>query len=183
MIINGILAGLVAVTASCAFINVPSAALIGIIGGILVVFAVTFFDRLKIDDPVGATSVHLVCGVWGTLAVGLFSIGPNVVVHGATPLYTAGPKAGLFFGGGLNQLIPQLIGILAVGGMTVLLSTIFWLVLKSTLGIRVTPEEEFEGLDIGEHGMEAYSGFVKEAGANSARGVTTGIGSEIPGSY
>lgn len=164
MVINGILAGLVGVTASCAWINVPSSAIIGIVAGVIVVFSVTFFDKLKIDDPVGATSVHLVCGVWGTLCVGLFSIGPNVALHGKTPLYTAGPAAGLFFGGGLTQLIPQLIGIVTVGGFTVAISTIFWLALKYTLGIRVTAEEEIEGLDIGEHGMEAYSGFLKETG-------------------
>jgi ammonium transporter, Amt family len=156
MMINGILAGLVGVTASCAWVNVPNAAIIGIVAGILVVFAVTFFDNLKIDDPVGATSVHLVCGIWGTLAVGLFADGPT------TGIYTAGPKAGLLVGGGFDQLIPQLIGIISVGGMTVLLSTIFWYALKVLLGIRVSAVEEAEGLDIGEHGMEAYSGFVKE---------------------
>ena len=187
MIINGILAGLVGVTASCAFINVPSAAIIGLIAGVLVVFSVGFFDKLRIDDPVGATSVHLVCGIWGTLAVGLFSIGPNVTLRGDTPLYTTGPAAGLLFGGGISQLWPQILGILSVGGMTVLLSTIFWLVLKATLGIRVTPEEELDGLDIGEHGMEAYSGFVKEAGPGSlSRSSVSGLhgsAGEVPGSY
>jgi ammonium transporter, Amt family len=116
---------------------------------------------LKIDDPVGATSVHLVCGVWGTLAVGLFADGPT------TGIYTAGPKAGLLVGGGFDQLWAQLIGIVSVGGITVLLSTIFWLALKVLLGIRVTPVEEAEGLDIGEHGMEAYTGFVKESSMGS----------------
>ncbi|MBD2039166.1 ammonium transporter [Microcoleus sp. FACHB-672] len=163
MIINGVLAGLVSVTASCAFINIPSAAIIGAIGGVLVVFAVPFFDKLGIDDPVGAISVHLVNGVWGTLAVGLFALGPGSRI-GELELYAegAGPAAGLLFGGGLTQLIPQIVGILSVGGFTVLLSTIFWLVLKSTLGIRVSVEEEKKGLDIGEHGMEAYSGFLKD---------------------
>jgi Amt family ammonium transporter len=174
MIINGILAGLVAVTAGCAFINLPSAALIGIVAGILVVFSVTFFDTIKIDDPVGATSVHLVCGVWGTLAVGLFGVGPGgypwMVDLTGKPI---GPH-GLFFGGSFTSLIPQIIGILAVGGMTVLLSSIFWLALKYTLGIRVTPEEELEGLDIGEHGMEAYSGFLKEAGAGGVHSMSSG---------
>ena len=161
MIINGILAGLVGITAGCAWINVPNAAIIGTISGILVVFAVTFFDNLKIDDPVGATSVHLVCGIWGTLAVGLFADGPT------TGIYTAGPKAGLFVGGGFDQLIPQIIGIVSVGGMTVLLTTIFWAALKALLGIRVSAVEEAEGLDIGEHGMEAYSGFVKETSSGN----------------
>lgn len=175
MIINGILAGLVGVTASCAWINIPSSAIIGIVAGILVVFAVTFFDRIKIDDPVGATSVHLVCGVWGTLAVGLFSVGPNVELRGGAPLYTAGPAAGIFFGGDFTQLMHQIVGVLAVGGTTVLLSTIFWLALKATLGIRVTPEEELEGLDIGEHGMEAYSGFLKETGAGGLHSMSSGM--------
>ncbi|MEA5596609.1 ammonium transporter [Rivularia sp. UHCC 0363] len=160
MIINGILAGLVGITAPCAWVNLPSAVLIGAIAGVLVVFSVTFFDKIRIDDPVGALSVHLVCGLWGTLAVGLFALGGR-----ADGLYAdgAGPKAGLFFGGGIEQLFTQLAGALAVGGMTVLLSTIFWYALKATLGIRVSREEELEGLDIGEHGMEAYSGFAKEA--------------------
>ncbi|MCA1992253.1 MAG: ammonium transporter [Coleofasciculus sp. S288] len=186
MIINGILAGLVGVTAPCAWVNVPSSAIIGIVAGILVVFSVTFFDRIKIDDPVGATSVHLVCGIWGTLAVGLFSLGPDVPIRGEIPLYTAGPAAGLFFGGGLSQLLIQLLGVVSVGGMTVLLSTIFWLVLKAILGIRVTPEEELEGLDIGEHGMEAYAGFLKETTPGGLTGRVTGVAGsagEVHGSY
>jgi len=167
MIINGVLAGLVGVTASCAYVSMTSALIIGVIAGILVVFSVTFFDKLKIDDPVGATSVHLVCGIWGTLAVGLFSVGPGgypwMVDLAGKPV---GPH-GLLFGGGLGTLIPQLIGIISVGGITVLVSSIFWLALKAILGIRVTPEEEMEGLDIGEHGMEAYSGFTKETGSGA----------------
>lgn len=167
MIINGTLAGLVGITAPCAWVNLPSAVIIGAIAGALVVFAVTFFDKIRIDDPVGAISVHLVCGFWGTLAVGLFAAGndPNGI-------YTGGPEAGLLFGGGIGPLITQLLGALAVGGMTVLLSTIFWYALKATLGIRVTREEELEGLDIGEHGMEAYTGFAKEAD-------TIGYGGEL----
>jgi len=160
MIINGVLAGLVAVTAPCAYINITSAAIIGLIAGVLVVFAVTFFDRIKIDDPVGATSVHLVCGVWGTLAVGLFAEGPGVYSWYTEGL---GPVKGLFAGGGFTQLGIQLLGVVAVGGFTVTISSIFWLLLKATLGIRVSPREEMIGLDIGEHGMEAYSGFLKEA--------------------
>jgi ammonium transporter, Amt family len=153
MIINGILAGLVGITASCAFVSVGSAAIIGIICGVVVVFAVGFFDKIKVDDPVGATSVHLVCGVLGTLAVGIFS---EAGKFGAAPA----PKAGLFFGGGIEQIIPQVIGIAAVGGFTVLFSFIAWYAIAAvTGGIRVHPEEEYKGLDISEHGMEAYSGF------------------------
>jgi len=146
MIINGILAGLVAITAPCAWVNYFPAVIIGLVGGILVVFSVYFFDRIKIDDPVGAVSVHLVNGMWGTLAVGIF----------ADAQY-GGPAASIQQGG------IQLLGIISIGGMTVLLSSVFWLVIKAILGLRVTPEEEVEGLDIGEHGMEAYAGFLKEA--------------------
>ncbi|MFB2895483.1 ammonium transporter [Aerosakkonemataceae cyanobacterium BLCC-F50] len=180
MIINGILAGLVGITASCAYVNMGSAFIIGLIAGVIVVFSVTFFDNLKIDDPVGATSVHLVCGVWGTLAVGLFSVGPGgypwMVDLAGKPV---GPH-GLFMGGGITTLWPQILGILTVGGITVLISSIFWIALKATLGIRVSPEEEIVGLDIGEHGMEAYSGFVKEAGSSSLGGKAGGI-SNNPG--
>ncbi|GFE70461.1 ammonium transporter [Chroococcus sp. FPU101] len=146
MIINGILAGLVAITAGCNVASYLGAVIIGLVGGILVVYAVAFFDKIKIDDPVGALSVHLVNGIWGTLAVGLFSM-----------------ETGLFYGHGIGQLINQIIGTLVVGAFTVAFSAIAWSALKATLGIRVTQEEEIEGLDIGEHGMEAYSGFVKEA--------------------
>lgn len=168
MIINGILAGLVAITAGCDGVSYLGSVVIGAIGGILVVFAVSFFDRLGIDDPVGAVSVHLVNGVWGTLAVGLFNV-----------------ETGLFYGGGIGQLISQIIGILSIGGFTVLLSSIFWIALKSLFGLRVTPEEEIVGLDIGEHGMEAYSGFLKETGGlASAPGNLSGnpgvAGSQIP---
>jgi ammonium transporter, Amt family len=162
MIINGILAGLVAITASCAYVSIGSSFIIGLIAGVIVVFSVTFFDKLGIDDPVGATSVHLVCGIWGTLAVGLWSVGPGVYSWYGEAL---GPAKGLFAGGGFGQFGVQLLGVVSVGGFTVLVSSIFWLLLKATLGIRVSKEEELEGLDIGEHGMEAYSGFLKEGDA------------------
>lgn len=164
MIVNGLLAGLVGVTASCAWVTLPSAAIIGAVAGVLVVFAVGFFDSLKIDDPVGATSVHLVGGIWATLAVGLFSVGPKTLIGNGFELYAVGPAAGLFYGGGFTQLWHQLIGIAAVGGFTVAISFISWYVISLiTSGIRVEEEEEFKGLDISEHGMEAYSGFVKES--------------------
>ncbi len=149
MILNGTLAGLVAITAPCAFVSVGSSLVIGAIAGVLVVFAVIFFDKIKLDDPVGATSVHLVNGVWGTLAVGLFSqTSINSVV-----------KDGLFFGGGMAQLTPQIVGIAAVAAFTLVTSTIAWLAIKAICGLRVTEEEEIEGLDIGEHGNRAYPDF------------------------
>jgi len=174
MVINGILAGLVGITAPCAFVTVPSAAIIGLVAGVLVVYAVGFFDKLHIDDPVGAISVHLVNGIWGTLAVGLFAVGAS---DKAGAIYSAGPAAGLFYGGGLGQLLIQLMGVVCVGGMTVLLSGIFMIVLKATLGIRVSEEEEIMGLDVGEHGMEAYAGFVKESMGLSTSSHLTGSGS------
>ena len=145
MIINGILAGLVGITAGCAGVGYLGAVIIGLIAGVIVVFSVGFFDSIKIDDPVGAISVHLVCGMWGTLAVGLFDT-----------------EAGLFYGGGIGQLIAQIIGIVAIGLFTVVFSAVVWTILKSVLGMRVSAEEELKGLDIGEHGMEAYSGFLKD---------------------
>ena len=182
MIINGVLAGLVAITAPTAFVTTGASAIIGIVAGVLIVFSVGFFDRIKIDDPVGATSVHLVCGIWGTLAVGLFAVGGS---DAAGALYApgAGPTAGLFMGGGFNQLWIQFVGVMAVGGMTVLLSSIFWLALKAILGIRVSEEEEILGLDIGEHGMEAYAGFVKEATGLPAGTTSIESSSGIAGSH
>jgi Amt family ammonium transporter len=145
MILNGTLAGLVAITAPCYWVGVGSSVVIGAIAGVLVVAAVIFFDKVKVDDPVGALSVHLVNGVFGTLAVGLFASKNDVL--------------GLFFGGGMTQLLIQLKGVAAVGLFTVVATAIAWLALKVTVGIRVTPEEEAEGLDKGEHGMEAYPGL------------------------
>jgi Amt family ammonium transporter len=146
MILNGTLAGLVAITAPCAAVGVTSSVVIGLVAGVLVVFSVLFFDRVKIDDPVGALSVHLVNGVWGTLSVGLFAA-----------------EGGLLLGGGAGLTLTQLQGIVAVGAFAFTASFVFWLLIKLTMGIRVTPEEEQEGLDTGEHGMEAYPGFTAPA--------------------
>jgi Amt family ammonium transporter len=152
MALNGGLAGLVAITAPCAFVSVPMSLLIGLIAGILVVFAVLFFDRMKLDDPVGATSVHLVNGVFGTLCVGLFA-DPSVCPAAAVA------KPGLFMGGGTAQLLPQIYGIVAVGAFVFIAASITWFALKATIGIRVSAEEEAEGLDLGEHGNAAYPDF------------------------
>lgn len=162
MIINGILAGLVGITAGCASVGYFPSIIIGAIAGVVVVYSVSFFDQvLKIDDPVGATSVHLVCGIWGTLAVGIFAT-----------------DGGLLFGGGIGLLFNQIIGILTVGLFTVVFSTVVWYALQATLGIRVHLEEEIKGLDISEHGMEAYNGFVKEADILSG-GFTSNLSDEV----
>jgi len=150
MTINGCLAGLVAVTAPCAYISPVSSIIIGALAGIFVVLAVMMFDRIRIDDPVGALSVHLVNGVFGTLAVGLFA--QDMFMPGTT-------GNGLFFGGGTKLLMSQLTGVITVGLFAFLLSLGIWLAIKAVMGLRVSRDEEIKGLDIGEHGMEAYSGF------------------------
>jgi Amt family ammonium transporter len=151
MILNGCLAGLVAITAPCAWVSIESSLIIGLIAGALVVAAVLFFDRIKVDDPVGALSVHLVNGIWGTLAIGLFAD------SAAAPV--TGPANGLFFGGGFGQLWAQLVGVITVGIYTFGIGLIAWGVIKAIMGIRVTEEEELEGLDLGEHGNIAYPDF------------------------
>ncbi len=153
MTINGSLAGLVAITASCAFVSLGSAALIGAAAGIFVVLAVITFDRFKIDDPVGALSVHLVNGIFGTLCVGLFAqdrYAPDITGNG------------LFFGGGTGLLISQITGILAVAAYVITTSTILWYLIKIVMGLRVTLQEEITGLDISEHGNIAYPDFISK---------------------
>jgi len=149
MVLNGCLAGLVAITAPCAFTTVTSGAIIGLIAGILVVFAVIFFDKIKIDDPVGALSVHLVNGIWGTLALGLFY---NKEVATNVAALDTGLSAGA-------QFLVQLKGVLMVGGFVFVASLILWYIIKAVMGVRVSAEEEHQGLDIGEHGNEAYPDF------------------------
>lgn len=156
MIMNGCLAGLVAITAPCAFVSVPSAAIIGAVAGVLVVLSVIGFDHLKIDDPVGALSVHLVNGVFGTIALGLFADKSTAAAIGTD---ADALRDGLFVGGGLGQLGAQILAVVGVGAFVFFGALVVWAVLKAVMGIRVTKEEELAGLDIGEHGMEAYSGF------------------------
>lgn len=133
MALNGALAGLVSITASPAAPSPGAAILIGAVGGVLVVYAIPFFDKLKIDDVVGALSVHLVCGIWGTLAVPFCAEGTSFVT--------------------------QLIGVVSIGAFVIITSSIVWLTLKFTIGIRCDEEDEFRGLDIAEIGMEAYPDF------------------------
>lgn len=154
MALNGALAGLVAITAPCASVSPLSAIIIGALAGVLVVFSVEFIDKvLKIDDPVGAISVHGVCGAWGTLAVGLFAQASYGKSSGV------GPVNGLFFGGGLSQLFIQLIGVVSVFIWVFATAWCVFYVAKKTFGLRVSDEEQLKGLDIGEHGMESYAGF------------------------
>ncbi|ACL65071.1 ammonium transporter [Anaeromyxobacter dehalogenans 2CP-1] len=158
--LNGCLAGLVAITAGCAFVSVLSSLVIGLVAGVLVVAAVVFFDRIRVDDPVGATAVHLANGVFGTIALGLFA-DPTVAPCAAVA------KPGLFLGGGMAQLGPQLLGVGVVAVSVFTLSLAAWYVTKLLSGgIRVTAEEELEGLDVGEHGNSAYPEFqIRSGGA------------------
>ena len=150
MALNGALAGLVAITCPCMWVSIPSAIAIGGIAGVLVVLSVVFIEhKLKIDDPVGAISVHGVCGAWGTLSLGLFS-GWNG---------EAGPQLGLLLGGGADQLIAQATGVASVFAWCIATGAICFLGIKYTIGLRVSREEELEGLDFTEHGNEAYHGF------------------------
>ena len=148
MAMNGALAGLVAVTAPCAFIDPWAALVIGAVGGVLVVLGVLLLDKLHIDDPVGAFPVHGINGIWGTLAVGLF---------GREALGLA--NDGLFLGGGFGQFGVQLLGIAAVALFVGAAMTVIFLAIKRTVGLRVSRDEELRGLDIGEHGLESYAGF------------------------
>jgi Amt family ammonium transporter len=168
MILNGCLAGLVAVTAPCAFVTIESAAIIGAIGGALAVLGVIGFDKLKIDDPVGALSVHLLNGIWGTLALGLFwdaDITTNIAA--LPPTLAEGQTWGR-----MDQFMVQLKGVGSVAAFVFTISLVLWTLLKVTMGIRVTPEEEMEGLDIGEHGNVCYPDFVyKTSGSLAGSGV------------
>ena len=152
MAMNGALAGLVGITAGCYTVTPMGSIVIGAIAGVLVVGSVFFIDAvLKVDDPVGAVSVHGVCGLWGTIACGLFN------AEGV--LETADGSTGLFYGGGTGQLISQLIGVGAAFAWAFGLGLVLFFAVKKTIGLRVSLDEERRGLDIGEHGMEAYSGF------------------------
>jgi len=142
MTMNGCLAGLVAITAPCASVAPWAAIVIGLIGGVIVVMGTLLLDRIRIDDPVGAVPVHGLNGVWGTLAVGLFAT-----------------DNGLLTTGNATQLGIQALGTFSVVAFVVVVMGVVFLAIKGTVGLRVSREEELRGLDIGEHGMDAYAGF------------------------
>jgi len=142
MTMNGLLAGLVAITAPCAAVSPVSSIVIGLVAGILVVAGVRLLDNLKIDDPVGAWSVHGLNGIWGVLAVGLFAT-----------------EGGVLTGGGVHLIAIQALGAAAIVAWTVVTMVVVFGAIKATVGLRVSGDEELRGLDIGEHGQEAYAGF------------------------
>ena len=143
---NGLLAGLVGITAGCFAVSTIGAVIIGAVSGLLVVLSVNLFDKMKIDDPVGAISVHSVCGAFGAIAVGLFS---NESSDGFI-------AKGLFYGGGSDQLVSQIIGVAAIAAFVLISTTILFAVMKATIGLRVSEDEEIVGLDIFEHGSLGY---------------------------
>ncbi len=160
MALNGALAGLVGITAPCASVSTTSAVIIGLIAGVLVVYSILFIERkLKIDDPVGAISVHGICGAWGTLAVGLF--GQQIIDIQYWDAEST-IKDGLFFGGGFEQLGVQALGVGAVFVFVFVAMLIVFFIVKKLFGLRVSDEEQIEGLDLGEHGNVAYGDFVIE---------------------
>ena len=173
MTINGCLAGLVGITGGCVFVSVTSSLIIGAVAGIIVVFSVILFDRNKVDDPVGATSVHLTSGIFGTLCVGLFA------QKGATSLSEVD---GLFFGGGFDLLWVEIIGIVAVGVFVFASSALVWYLLKQTIGIRVSLEQEIEGLDISEHGNSTYPDFAIFGPLTQSNGMAAinAVGAQLP---
>ncbi len=146
--LNGALAGLVGITAPCAVVGPQAALLIGAVAGVLVVLGIDWLNRLRIDDPIGAVPVHALCGIWGTIAVGLF----GQAVLGS-------PANGLFYGGGFGQLGIQCLGVLACLSFTGVAMWVVFKVIDVTIGLRVSHETELRGLDIDEHGMESYGGF------------------------
>ena len=143
MTLNGALAGLVGITAGCANVNNLGAVLIGLVSGVLVVYSINFLEKKGFDDAVGAVSVHGICGIWGVLAVAIFDT-----------------TDGLVYGGGATLFLPQLIGILAIGAWAYGTSFLVFKVIDSTVGLRVTAEEEIAGLDATEHGTSAYGDFI-----------------------
>ena len=148
MTMNGALAGLVAITAPCAFVAPWAAIVIGLIGGVIVVFGVALLEKIHVDDPVGAVPVHGMNGLWGTLAVGIFGKSGLGLAHN-----------GLIYGGGLTQLGIQALGTFVSATFALASMGLVFFIIKKTIGLRVSREEELRGLDIGEHGMESYAGF------------------------
>ncbi|MGZ4161394.1 MAG: ammonium transporter [Neobacillus sp.] len=152
MMLNGALAGLVAITASCGFVDTWAAVVIGFIAGILVFYSIRFFEKIKVDDPIAALSVHGAAGVWGTLSNGLFA---------TKELATVG-KPGLFYGGGIHQLGIQAMGVITCAAYAFIVSFIILAIMKAAMkGLRVTEEEEIIGLDMSEHGSYGYPELLK----------------------
>jgi Amt family ammonium transporter len=147
---NGAIAALVAITAACAFVEPWASIVIGFLAGVIMYLVLLYVDKIGVDDPLGAIAAHGMGGIWGTLSTGLFAA-PALVES------TGVGNPGLFYGGGFSQLGIQALGILAAGGFTFITSYAVFAVLKATIGLRVKPEQELNGLDISEHGVFGYA--------------------------
>jgi len=175
-ITNGFLAGLVAITCPCYWVSPTGACLLGLIAGVLVIVGVEVLEYLRIDDPIGAVPVHGICGIWGTLSLGLFACGQ----YGATGPIAAdnsAPLTGLFYGGGFTVLTAQMIGSAAIVGATFVTSLVMFYVLNAIGILRVSEEGELQGLDLHEHGIPAYPEYALHAGAapRGAAGFTAAV--------
>lgn len=170
LVLNGTLAGLVGITAPCAVVDPWAAVVIGLIAAPIMMIAVEGLDMLKIDDPVGAVAVHGFAGLWGVLAVGLFAS-----QDGIAQAYVASDSYGLLLGGGAEQLGIQAIGAFSIMGWTIATSGLLFLLLKFTVGLRVSEEEELRGLDFFEHGIEAYPDFSPAPGQGIIGGMTGAV--------
>ncbi|NNC71032.1 MAG: hypothetical protein HKN90_09450, partial [Flavobacteriaceae bacterium] len=159
MFLNGILGGLVGITAGADVMSVTDSVIIGAIAGAIIVFAVSLIDKLRLDDPVGAIAVHLACGIWGTLAVGIFGFSAATNDEGSYVNASGEVVATVSEAANSLSFMPQLYGVLAYAAICIVSSFIILFILKKTVGIRVSEKEELEGLDKYEHGMNAYSDF------------------------
>ena len=174
MTINGFLAGLVAITAPCYWVNPTGSIIIGAIAGIITPLVVDLLEHLRIDDPIGAVAVHGVCGIWGTLSIGLFATG-QYGVAGPTGADTSTVVKGLLWGGGTDQLVSQLIGSGVITALSLLIGLALMYAVKATGTLRVSEEGELEGIDIHEHGAGAYH-FEFGGSSLSLGTASTGIG-------
>ena len=154
---NGALAGLVSITAPVGTVTPVFALVIGLVGGVIVVFSVLAFDKIKIDDPVGAISVHGTCGIWGTLSIGLFAKYDDA--------FLGREDAGLIYGGGFDQLAMQLVMVVIIAVWVAATTAILFGIIKATIGLRVSAEEETQGLDVLEHGLQGYATETANTGA------------------
>jgi Amt family ammonium transporter len=172
--LNGALGGLVAITAPCAVVDPWAAVLIGLVAAPVVMIGIEGLDRLGIDDPIGAVSVHGFAGVWGVLSVGLFAS-----QSGVAEAYAASDAYGLLLGGGIEQLGIQALGVVSIAGWAIVTSGILFAAIKFTVGLRASEEEELRGLDVVEHGIEAYPDFAAAPGRGVMAGLPIGSGASF----
>jgi Amt family ammonium transporter len=178
--VNGFLAGLVAITCPCYWVSPTGAFILGAVAGVVCVLAIDLFEYLRVDDPVGAVSVHGICGVWGTLSLGLFATGQYGAPGPTGPDTSGGVVTGLFYGGGVNQLVAQAVGSACIGGASFLAALAMMYSLKLVGVLRLSAERELAGMDISEHGGPAYPDLVPLDGADPRRILVSRDPSTLP---